>query len=352
MIDFSRSNVDVFAAHWVGNKGIGEELRLSNNPYDFTDDFTKETIFRYLVSNFKGDAYYQFKNRIDKLALINLYEMVQDVFAKRKTTMEFSQVIAMKLYDESMHPKIKSGELYTVYFRDLICDGELCDGIGIFKSESKDNFLKVQHDDAGAHIEVDLGNSIDKLDKGCIIFNTDAKNGYKALFVDNSQKIAENALYWKTDFLEMELKKSAYMHTSNYIETCIGFCGEVLSEANNVDRLNQMKYLNESVKYFKENNVFVQSVFEHEVLKDDKEVISSFREYQKETSKNMGLTLPEPEFDISGTAVKENQKYAKSVIKLDKNYQLIIMGRHEMIEKGYDEEKGLKFFKLYYVNEE
>jgi hypothetical protein len=41
----------------------------------------------------------------------------------------------------------------------------------------------------------------------------------------------------------------------------------------------------------------------------------------------------------------------KSVVKLDNNFHLYIHGRHELVEKGYDEEKGMKFYKVYFVNE-
>ncbi|MFN6039537.1 MAG: nucleoid-associated protein, partial [Bacteroidota bacterium] len=40
------------------------------------------------------------------------------------------------------------------------------------------------------------------------------------------------------------------------------------------------------------------------------------------------------------------------VIKLDKNFHIYVHGKHEFIEKGFDEEKGKKFYKLYFDSEE
>ncbi len=350
MLEFSRTQVINFAAHYVGNKGLGEPIKLSDKPYEFTDDFTKEIILRYLVSRFKDDAYYHF-SKVNNVTLDSPYQLVEDVFAKRRDFIDFSTRMANKLHNESMHPRIKGGELYFVYFRDLIIDGELCDGIGIFKSETKDNFVKVQHDDVGVYIEVDLGINIDKLDKGCIIFNTEKDTGYKAMIVDNSHKIAETGLYWINDFLGMELKPSAYLSTSRFIDECIGFCGEILNEANNVPRIEQMKYLNNSVKYLKEHHNINVKDFEREVL-EKPDVIDAFKEYREVQNKINQNPEVEEVFEVSKTAVKQNNKYLKSVLKLDKNYQIHITGRHEIIENGYDEEKGMKFYKLYYINEE
>lgn len=42
-----------------------------------------------------------------------------------------------------MHPKINGGELYIAYFKDCVIDGQLTDGVGIFKSETKETYLRV-----------------------------------------------------------------------------------------------------------------------------------------------------------------------------------------------------------------
>ena len=65
----------------------------------------------------------------------------------------------------------------------------------------------------------------------------------------------------------------------------------------------------------------------------------------------MNLTAID-DFVISPTAVKKNQKFMKSVVKLDKNFHIYVHGRHDYVEKGYDEDKALKFYKLYYTNED
>ena len=90
--------------------------------------------------------------------------------------------------------------------------------------------------------------------------------------------------------------------------------------------------------------------FEKEILPQP-DLKESFRDYRQTYNDKMDLTAID-DFEISPTAVKKNQKFMKSVVKLDKNFHVYVHGRHDYVEKGYDEEKGLKFYKLYYTNED
>src|SRR6185369_6251411 len=105
---------------------------------------------------------------------------------------------------------------YACYFKDTIVDGELCDAVGFFKTENKETFLKVYQHIGEFEVECDTGINIHKLDKGCLVFNTEKKKGYKLSVIDNNNRSAEIALYWEADFLNAELKPNAYYHTNNF----------------------------------------------------------------------------------------------------------------------------------------
>ena len=345
MIDFTRAELIDFTTHYVGNKGLGEELTINDKQVKVDDDFTKDTLIRYLTSPFKTDMYYQFKSK-NEMNYHDVASYVSDLFKDTKTFMEYSAKLAEALYNQSMHPKIAGGVFYTCYFKDCNVDGVICDAIGIFKTEKKDTYLKVDHN---FQVECDNGINVNKLDKGCLIFNTEQENGYKISVIDNNNKIADCAFYWVEDFLNVKIKENAYFHTSNFIDTCVGFCEEILTESNNVTKDDQAMMLNKSVNFFKEKDKFVLADFKNEVLAQD-EIKESFDEYRSNYNDKMDLKDVK-EFDISATAVKKNQKYCKSVIKLDKNFHVYIHARHENMERGFDEEKGLKFIKLFYTNE-
>jgi len=349
MIDFTRAQLTHFSVHYVGNKGLGEELTCSDNVFEFTDDFVKETVLRYLLTPFKTDIYHQFRKKTD-VSLASVANACEDMFGTRKDFMKHSKKIASHLYDQSMHPKITGGEFYVCYFKDAMVQGELCDAIGFFKTENKETFLKVNQHLNSFDLDCELGININKLDKGCLVFNSDRKNGYKLSIVDTNNRVAECALYWEEDFLNATIKPNAYYHTRNFMDASRGFCEEVLTESNNVNRQDQMMMLNKSASYFKDKDNFALKEFEKEVLVQP-EVIEAFNDYRKDFNKRMDLTAID-EFEVSPTAVKKNQKYMRSVVKLDKNFHIYIHSKHEFVERGFDEERGLKYYKLYYVNEE
>ena len=55
MIDFSRARLSHFIVHYAGNKGLGEELVLSDAEFEFKDEFVKDTVLRYFQTPFKTD---------------------------------------------------------------------------------------------------------------------------------------------------------------------------------------------------------------------------------------------------------------------------------------------------------
>jgi hypothetical protein len=274
----------------------------------------------------------------------------EDLFTSQSDFLKISEQAAQHLYNQSTHAKIKAGELYVCYFSDVIVDGQMLDTIGFFKTENKETFLKIfQHLDE-FNVECETGININKLDKGCLIFNSDKKNGFKIAVIDTNNRVAECANYWAEDFLNVELKPSAFYFTKNFIDTSRGFCEEILTEQNSVDKFDQQKLLNKSTSFFKDKTDFSLQNFETEVLQQP-ELIEAFTDYRKDFNKRMNLTAID-DFEISPTAVKQNNKYMRSVVKLDKNFHVYIHAKHDFVERGYDEEKNLKFYKLYYINEE
>jgi hypothetical protein len=345
MIDFSRAELTHFILHGVGNKGLGEALNFKDQPILFKDDFTKETVLKYLLSSFKTDMYYQFKGKID-LTLNSVANCAEDLFNSQVMFTKISQNIAKILYDQTIHPKIKGGAFYVCFFKDVVVDGELVNCVGLFKTERYETYIKLN--ESSFDIDTDHGIDVSKLDKGCLIFNTDKMDGYKISIVNNGKSNHETALYWTEDFLNAKLKANAYYHTKNQIDICRAFVEEKLNHINELDRL---AILNRSVNYFTEIAHYHQNEFNKEVLKDDA-LIEDFTEYQKDYQDRLNIPKAPEEFDVSATAVKQNKKHMRQVIKLDKNFHLYVHANTQHIEKGYDEKKGMKFYKVYFVNEE
>jgi len=348
MIEFTRADLDLLSIHYVGNKGLGEELTLSDNTVKINDDFLKMTIMNYLTNPFKEDIYYQFKGKND-MHFHDVRGYCEDLFKDKSLFIENSKHIAEHLYNQSMHPKIKGGELTVAYFRDTMIDGVVCDAIGIFKSENKQTFLKINQVADEFEFEPENGINIQKLDKGVLIFNTQKETGYKISIIDTNNKVSDASFYWVEDFMNTKLIENSYYHTQNLMHSYKGFCEEILTEENNVKKEQQMVMQNRSIDFLKEKEKFNLAEFEKEVLGQE-ELITAFDDYFKAYNEKLDFNTPE-EFDISQNAVKKNSKIMKSTIKLDKNFVINVNASNDLIEKGYDEERSMKFIKIYYINE-
>ncbi|MBC7865580.1 MAG: nucleoid-associated protein, partial [Bacteroidia bacterium] len=333
------------SVHYVGNNGNGEEIKLSKKPFKFKDETLKDLLMHYFLTPFKSDVYFHLKKTSK-----GIFKLIDEIFKDRSVMHDNSKDIAKHLFDQSVHPKVKGGEFYMAYFSEMTVDGELCDAIGIFKSENRETFLRVLEEGSEFDIESEKGININKLDKGALIFQTEKDKGYKVSMIDFNAKSPEVALYWQEDFLHLVPREDAFYHTQNFIEAAKGFCEEVLTEENNVPKAQQMAMLNKSVSFFKDRDHFSMNDFKKEVM-PQASVQKEFKEYHQNYIEENNLTAIE-DFDVSQTAFKKNQKYLRSVIKLDKNFHIYVHSKHEFIEKGFDEERGMKFYKVYFENEE
>ena len=206
--------------------------------------------------------------------------------------------------------------------------------------------LKVFPKGDGFEIESEKGININKLDKGCLIFNTEKGNGYVVAVFDNTNKGAE-AQYWIDDFLHVRQRKDEYYNTQNILSLCKNFVTKELPNQFEVSKADQVDLLNKSVKFFKEKDTFDMDEFTNEVIVQP-EVINSFNRYKSDYQKELDIEISD-NFTISDTAVKKQARVFKSVIKLDKNFHIYVHGDRNLIEQGQDE-KG-KFYKVYYQEE-
>jgi hypothetical protein len=258
-----------------------------------------------------------------------------------------SQSIAKLLYEQSMHPKIKEGELNIAYFSNVVLGDELVDAIGIFKSESNVPFIKMESQKSKFKINHDYGFEIKGMDKGCIIFNTDSKVGYKILIVDNVNKSTE-AQYWRDDFLKIKPVSDEFHQTNQFLGITKNFVTKKLSEEFEVSKTDKIDLLNRSVEYFKTHDSFDKKEFENEVFQDSG-IIKSFRNFDSSYREENYIPLTD-NFDISPQAVKKQARAFKNVLKLDKNFHIYIHGNSDLIEQGIDKD-GRKYYKIYFDKE-
>ena len=220
MIYAENNSIEALIMHRIGNKGMDEGYTISDKCIHL-DSQLAMLLTKYFIGPFISGEFYNLYHEAS-LELNEIYNYATKIFNDFSLFHEQSINIAKHLYNESSHPKIKAGELYIAYFHDCIVDGKNMDAIGIFKSENKDTFLKVLQTDEGFDIATESGININKLDKGCLIFNTEKEYGYLVAIVDNTNKGSE-AKYWTDDFLHVRPRKDSFNQTQNMLSLCKSF---------------------------------------------------------------------------------------------------------------------------------
>ncbi len=345
MIDFSQASIDKMVVHQVGCRAEAEPMRFSKDLMHLqNEEIVTDVLLNYFFKPFKEDAYYNFFHAED-LEMNPIYTTSRGLFDEGGDFYEASIKVAEYLYENSNHPKIRGGEFYMASFSNVVVDGELLNAIGIFKSENKETFLKVYLKDQNFELGTQEGINIKKLDKGCLIFNTEQDQGYKICSVDNINK-GNEARFWVDDFLGLQPREDNYYFTRNYMDMCKGFVDDVYNKDNEVARADQIDMLNRSMDFFNNKDSFNEANFEHEVI-GQPEIIEAFKDYKENFQQESSLPLKE-EFDISKSAVKGQKSTFKSILKLDKNFHVYIHGRRDYVERGYDQQKGLNYYTLYY----
>ena len=347
MIDYTSCNIEQVAVHQIGNKTNDEDLKLSKSPLDISESGIKELLLKFFLSSFGSPEFNSFTFTNEDFTLNPAYIFATNIFDSSKTFHRNTVNFAKHLYEISYNSQIKSGDLFVVSFSNISLDGQAVNAIGLFKSENRQSFLKLDNNKEDFSIECEDGINIEKLDKGCMIFNTDKQEGYKVAIIDKSNK--SEAQYWKDHFLQISPCNDDYHQTKEFLNITKNFVTKQLSEEFEVTKADQIDLLNRSVEYFKKNETFDKKHFEKEVFQDTG-IIKSFRNFDEVyRDENEIEDLPD-NFEISAQAVNKQAGIFKSVLKLDKNFHIYIHGDKELIEQGVDKD-GRKFYKIYYKEE-
>jgi len=343
MLDFSEAVLSNLSIHQVGNKSNEEGLIISEQEVPINGTIAP-LLTTYFTKPFKPQEFYNFSHETD-LNLNEVYSYVKSIF-NDKTSLQMQSIhLAKHLYEESNHPNIKAGELYVAYFDNCYLHDELTEVIGIFKSEQKETFLKVFPEGKSFAVSRDDGININKLDKGCLIFNENPEDGYKLLLVDNTNK-GEDAKYWREFFLNVKPQEDNFFHTKNYLQMCKSFANDAFPEA---DKIDQMSMVQESANFFKDEDVFDKVNFHEKVLQEP-ELIEAFEDFKGDYQEKNKMKIYD-EFDINSDAVNKMKRVFKSVIKLDKNFHVYVHGNRNYIKKGFDEESNMNFYQLFFKDE-
>ncbi len=350
MINLFSTHIASLSIHRVGNKSRNESVLLSKQPYKMDDELTP-LLKEFFLKPFreKEENYFRFSHEAD-LEFHELYNSATKIFGNPDTIHEESRKITTHLFQQSEHPHIKSGEVYVAYLENVQLDNVKMDAIGIFKSELKQDFLQFSEEGNQLDAILQHGVGLNKLDKGCIIFNFEAEEGYKILTVDSNRY---DARYWLEGFLGVEALQDDNFYTKKYLKFCQDFAKDVVLPAE--DKQQEVMFMNRAVNHFAKNDNFEETAFMNEVI-DNPDLHPEFRNYKQEKAPKYSIE-DLTTFPIANTAVSAARKKIKSVINLDTNIQIKLdfinpETADKFIEKGWDEEKQMYYYLIYFNKEQ
>ncbi len=350
MINLYSTQIESLSVHKVGNKNKGENIFLSESPYQVNDELTailKEYFFKPFRE--KEENYFQFANEVD-IEFNPLYKIVTEIFENPSSVHEKSKRIASLLYEQSNHPHIKSGEVYVTYLENVTIDNEKVAAIGIFKSELKHDFLQFEEKESDIELLIQQGVNLNKLDKGCLVFNHKKEEGYKVLSVDSNRY---DTKYWLENFLGVEAFADENFYTKKYMKFCQDFAKDVVLPAE--DKKEEVMFMNRAVNHFAKNDEFEETAFLNDVI-DNPDLIPEFKHYKVEKAPKYQIE-DLTSFPIANNAVTAARKKMKNVINLDTNVQIKMdfinpESAEKFVEKGWDEEKQMYYYLVYFNKEQ
>ena len=350
MINLYSAHIASLSIHRVGNKSKNETILLSDEIYKTNDEITP-LLKEFFLKPFrdKEENYFQFGHETD-LEFNELYNLASEIFSDPSKIHELSKKITRHLYDQSMHPHIKSGEVFVAFFENLQIDNEKLNGIGIFKSELKQDFLQFTEKENQLEAYLQQGVNLNRLDKGCLIFELKKEEGFKILSVDSNRY---DARYWLESFLGVDACQDDNFHTKKYLKFCQDFAKDVVLPAE--DKKQEVLFMNRAVNHFAKNDNFLESAFMNEVI-ENPDLIPEFNHYKNEKAPKYSIE-DLTSFPIANTAVTAARKKIKNVINLDTNIQIKLdfinpESAEKFIEKGWDEEKQMYYYLVYFNQEQ
>lgn len=350
MIETSEAKLSMLSVHAVGNKSKEEGITPSVGLYDLNDEL-ESVLFKYFLKPFKGEETFKFSHDTD-LNLNEVFTYVRTMFQEPDKFHIYSTNILKHLYNQSEHPHIKRGEVYVALFNDIVLEGEMVQAIGIFKSEQKDTFLQARDKKNFVMLDVEQGIDIKKLDKGCLIFNCEEETGYRLMVVDQNNY---DTHYWLKDFLGAKTDTNEVFLTKNVIDLCKDFSKQVVAVEDNAKE--QAMFMAKSVDFMQKNEQFDVQTFAEEVIGGDSEPerTERFMDFKRVYEKEREIE-PVDSFEIMPDTVKKEKKKIKNTIDLDTNIQIkmnfnSVGSNDQFIERGYDNEKGMHYYKVFFNHE-
>lgn len=318
----------------VGNKTRGEGLSSASALADVSEssDFLTKLIEKsFTMEDLKCFTY------IESVELNPVYQFVSKVFDDEDAFLKQSVNIATFLYDQSVHPNIRSGELYVLL---LECEYKKqgVDAVAILKSEKKDPFLATDNDGREISVRTIYGTGLKGLDKGCLILNVDREKGYVVGTVDNTNN-GSDAQYWTDSFLHVTDCDDDYHETVKLTEMLTAFSKQV-AEQSAAEGAVVAKKSTELLK--KGEAVQVEELADKICVNDEQR--EQFATFRREFEEEYGEFAEE--VNVVAKAASRKPVTRMNTLRIGNAFEVKVLNIEARMEQGKDD--GGRYWKLYW----
>lgn len=341
MKELKNAYIEHLVLQKVGHK-VREEANIFASKTTEFDESKEEQLIPFLFGPFRKQLELkQFSHYSENLEFNKVYNLCKSMFDEEIDFVDFSNEVLKTLYDQSLHPQIKSGEVFTVQLNNAQFDGIPCKAIGIYKLENKSKFLRFDERET-IDYNVLKGYKLDKLDKGVLILDTYRDEGFRVYTIDDNNVESE---FWTKNFLEVKPVTNPALQTKNFIEIITDFSNDVILQHS--DKKVQAEFLSNAIDQLA-NNEFVNIEIVDETLGEYKDEFNQFL--------NVNQISVDREFEVDSGVLIAQAKKIKSEIKLDTGAKINLDLLNpdcaaDNLERGYDDEKKMFFYKVYFNSE-
>lgn len=339
-INFIDTTLRHLMIHGIGNKCLDEPLVLSNQEVKMNET-TANKLLDNLLKKIPYEASYHYSHDID-LSYNEMFAFSQKVFTNNDTLVDMSKNIAKHLFNQGVTKNVQAGIVYIAYLQGVLVDNKEVDAMGVFKSEKTDTFLKVNYEDGIYRLSSEKGMGC--IDHGCLIINTESENGYLISLLNTRKK--SDVKYWNEDFLGVKLRNDDYNRTNQIIE----LCGSFITSNEAIAKKDKAGMIDQVLSAMTIGDTTFEKIAD--TVFKDKTVKEQFLDFRNQKSSFADENLNEHFSPTSENIEKQLKKYRnKSKLILDDDFEVLIKNGDGNIVRGYDEEKGLSYYKLYFRDE-
>ena len=232
-MDISQAKIRRFITHSVGNKLRDEGIVVSKEAAGL-DENVASIILRNYLGGIKNSDIFRFFHESDT-SLNEIKVFSESIFDSDNSFDTTSEKIAKHLYSKSTHPSVPGGDLFIVLFSGIMIDEEEVDALGIFKTETKEDFLSVYEENGALLVRGSLGIDPRNLQKAAII-----PMGRDFLYAFER---GSSTAYWLDEFLKVQklpTKKSAASYVARLVKETVREIGEPEAVASYQQEINRV----------------------------------------------------------------------------------------------------------------